>query len=361
MISNEMTATEEGTLIHNPYNPINVEITEADVCNILRKYGIPEEMVRVHNIELYKRAFVHPSYTKRPASENEQLGIVIAPKPDNCLSLKSKSFQNLEFLGDGVLELVTKYYIYRRFPKSQEGFKTNLKIAVVKNKSIGPIAAEMGLNKWMLISQQSEDNNVRYDVRKELGNLFEAFLGALFLDFNKVNLMADTEDPQNKGGCFLLSQYTTGAGFQMANIFLEAVFERHINWTEIINVNDNYKQQLQETLQKAFRYSKTEPIYITLDYDKDTNQHTMGVFLCININVNKKYESAEEIMKKVTIDLTKPPTSSRISSISIDALRQHLEDNNGKMLALLGTASQNIKQSAEQGACRNALELFGLL
>ncbi|MBT7445871.1 MAG: ribonuclease III, partial [Methylococcales bacterium] len=32
--------------------------------------------------------------------------------------------ERLEFLGDGVLELVTKYALYRRFPKENEGFMT---------------------------------------------------------------------------------------------------------------------------------------------------------------------------------------------------------------------------------------------
>ena len=43
-------------LIFNPYNPLNVEITLNEVQSILTKYGIPPT---VHNLNLYKRAFVH--------------------------------------------------------------------------------------------------------------------------------------------------------------------------------------------------------------------------------------------------------------------------------------------------------------
>jgi dsRNA-specific ribonuclease len=348
MIGNDIIKTEDGTLIHDPYNPLNTEVTEADVCTILRKYGIPPELAHVNNIDLYKRAFVHPSYTKRPAYENKQLGIVLVDKPDNCLPLKTKSFQNLEFLGDGVLELVTKFYIYRRYSKSQEGFKSDLKIAVVKNESIGKIAAEMGLNKWMMLSHQAEENNLRYDVRKQLGNLFEAFLGALFLDFNKVPLTANLDLDE----IYALNAITTGAGFQMANVFLESIFEQHVDWNTLINTNDNYKRQLQETVQKKF---STTPIYITLDHDNDTNMHQMGAFLCIKTNVNPKCETAADILKKVTMDMTQQ------SSCTMDALFRHVEERGGKGLVLLGIGMQNIKKNAEQNACHHALNILGLI
>ena len=50
---------EDEELIFNPYNPNNIEITEQQVCDILKKYGVPS---KVHNINLYKRAFIHKSY-----------------------------------------------------------------------------------------------------------------------------------------------------------------------------------------------------------------------------------------------------------------------------------------------------------
>ena len=111
-------------LVFNPFNPENKEITLNDVQCILNKYGIT---AKVHNIELYKRAFVHSSYIKRPAIENAANNIIIVPKPVNCIDLKTKSNERLEFIGDGVLELITKYYLYRRFPKADEGFMTEKK------------------------------------------------------------------------------------------------------------------------------------------------------------------------------------------------------------------------------------------
>jgi dsRNA-specific ribonuclease len=100
--------------VFDPYNSLNREITQGDVEGILGKYGIA---LPVSNFHLYRRAFVHQSYVRRPALENAQNNIEIVPKPENCLPLYTKSNERLEFVGDGILECITKYYLYRRFTK----------------------------------------------------------------------------------------------------------------------------------------------------------------------------------------------------------------------------------------------------
>ena len=77
----DILKTDEG-LIFNPYNPINTEISLSQVQSILTKYGIPPV---VNNIALYKRAFVHRSYTKRPHLENIQQNITIVERPPDWL------------------------------------------------------------------------------------------------------------------------------------------------------------------------------------------------------------------------------------------------------------------------------------
>ena len=135
---------EDGNLIFNPYNPLNKEITLSEVQSILKKYGVPDS---VYNINLYKRAFVHKSYTKRPHLENVSENIEIEPQPDDCLALKQNLMNVLNFSVMVFLN-APKYYLYRRFPKENEGFMTEKKIALVKNETIGRLALEMGLHKW---------------------------------------------------------------------------------------------------------------------------------------------------------------------------------------------------------------------
>ena len=80
--------------------------------NLFYPYGVPGQ---VNNME-HKRAFVRNSYTKRPALENEKQNITITAKPSDCMELRTKSNERLEFLGDGVLESILNITC-RRFPK----------------------------------------------------------------------------------------------------------------------------------------------------------------------------------------------------------------------------------------------------
>ena len=128
----EKNINGEETYVFDPYNPLNKLISVEKIEEIMTKYNVP---YKVHNHQLYKRAFIHKSYLKRPDLENKQNNIVIADRPDDCIDLFTKSNERLEFVGDGVLECITKYYLYRRFPKENEGFMTEKKIALLKNES----------------------------------------------------------------------------------------------------------------------------------------------------------------------------------------------------------------------------------
>lgn len=324
---------EEEELIFNPYNEKNKEITESEVCDILKKYGVPD---KVHNINLYKRAFVHKSYCKRPKLENEENGIIIAEQPGNCMRLRTKSNERLEFLGDGVLECITKYYLYRRFPKENEGFMTEKKIALVKNESIGRMAYEMGLNKWYIISANAEEKKTRTNLKK-LGCLFESFLGALFLDFNKISIHDDDKWFDNV--------FVTGPGFQIAQIFVESIFEKHVNWMELIQNDDNYKNILQVKLQKSFQVT---PVYREVsDWDEEEGYH-MGVYLCLNVKLHE-FEPCDDNILKVEffVNNNKP----------LDNIKQLLVDNpDKKMIIFLAEDKHKIKKKAEQSACKMAIE-----
>ena len=314
----------EDGLIFNPYNPSNNEITLSDVQSILLKYGLPTD--KIVNMELFKRAFVHRSYTKRPHFENIQQNITIVPKPDDCMPLKSKSNERLEFLGDGLLELVTKYYLYRRFPKENEGFMTEKKIAIVKNEAIGRIALEMGLHKWLILSKHAEEKKIRTNLKK-LGCLFESFLGALFLDFNKIVV-------KDEDGWFQ-NMFVTGPGFQMVQKFIENVFEQHINWIELIQNDDNYKNILQVKIQKEF---KVTPHYLEMEHDVEQG-YRMGVFLCLGQQVHNLVPS-----DAIHIETLK----------TFQEIQTHITTH-GKVFLFLGEGLHKIKRKAEQEACLVAL------
>ena len=318
----------EDGLIFNPYNPENVEIKLSDVQFILTKYGVPGT---VNNVSLYKRAFVHRSYTKRPHLENASQNITIVDRPPDCMPLTTKSNERLEFLGYGVLELITKYYLYRRFPKENEGFMTEKKIAIVKNEAIGKIAMEMHLNKWLILSKHAEEKKIRTNLKK-LGCLFESFIGALFLDFNKIEV-------KDEEGWFQ-QMFVTGPGFQMAQKFIENIFEKHIDWIALIQNDDNFKNILQVKIQKEF---KVTPHYLEIDHDLD-NGYKMGVYLCMGQSI---YNCTTE--DAIHIDNLK----------TFAKIQEYIEKNN-KLLLFLGEGQHKIKRKAEQIACDEALQKLSL-
>ena len=321
---------EDEELIFDPYNSNNKEITEDILCAILKKYGVPD---KIHNISLYKRAFIHKSYCKRPNIENIMNNITLVDKPDDCLPLKTKSNERLEFLGDGVLECITKYYLYRRFPKENEGFMTEKKIALVKNETIGKMAYDMGLNNWYIMSKNAEEKKTRTNLKK-LGCLFEAFLGALFLDFNKISIHDEDKWFDNV--------FVTGPGFQIAQIFVENIFENHVNWVELLQTNDNYKNILQVKLQKAFQ---TTPIYKEISEYSEEDGYHMGVYLALNIDAHNIPHENSTSYRKFHTD--KP---------FLEEIQWHLENINSSIYIFLGESKHKIKKKAEQEACRLAIE-----
>jgi dsRNA-specific ribonuclease len=325
----DIIKTDEG-LVFNPYNSLNSEIRLSDVQSILLKYGLPAD--KIFNMELYRRAFIHRSYTKRPEFENLQQNITIVERPSDCMPLSTKSNENLEFLGDGVLELVTKYLLYRRFPKSNEGFKTEKKIALVKNEAIGKIALEMGLHKWLILSRNAEEKKTRTNLKK-LGCLFEAFIGALFLDFNKI-IVNDEEG-------WFQNIFICGPGFQMAQKFIETVFEKHVDWIALIQNDDNYKNILQVKIQKEF---KVTPHYLQILNDIDEG-YKMGVYLCLGQPIH-----SVNIIDAVHINTLN----------NFKAVQDYVAENNGKIFLFLGEGQHKIKRKAEQIACNEALTFLNI-
>ena len=95
---------------------------------------------------------------------------------------------------------------------------------------------------------------------------------ALFLDFNKISIHDDDKWFDNV--------FVTGPGFQIAQIFVENIFEKHVNWMELIQNDDNYKNILQVMLQKAFQVT---PVYREItEWDEETRL-SYGCLFMFNI------------------------------------------------------------------------------
>ena len=204
---------------------------------------------------------------------------------------------------------------------------TEKKIALVKNESIGRMAYEMGLNKWYILSKNAEDKKTRTNLKK-LGCLFEAFLGALFLDFNKIPI-DDTEK-------WFESVFVCGPGFQIAQTFVENIFEKHVDWMTLIKNDDNYKNILQVKIQKEF---KITPDYLEISHDPDEG-YEMGVYVCLGQEI---YETSHE--NAIPFKRFK----------KFENIHEFVEKFD-KVLVFLGTGKHKIKKKAEQVACEMAIK-----
>jgi dsRNA-specific ribonuclease len=204
---------------------------------------------------------------------------------------------------------------------------TEKKIALVKNEAIGKLALEMGLQKWFVLSSNAESKQIRTNLKK-LGCLFESFIGAMFLDFN--HLAVKDED-----GWFD-SVFLTGPGFQMVQIFVENVFEKHVDWMNLIQNDDNYKNILQVKIQKEF---KVTPHYMeVVEHDVERGYH-MGVYLCLGQPV---------------FGLKHHQSKSYLEYTGFAEIHQQMSED-GKVFLFLGEGQHKIKKKAEQMACEEAL------
>jgi ribonuclease III len=97
------------------------------------------------------------------------------------LSPSTENNERLEFLGDAVLELATTDYLFKKYPKEQEGILTAFRSSLVKTETLAQISLEIGLGKTLHMSKGEENTGGRENVGI-LADSFEALLGAVYLD-----------------------------------------------------------------------------------------------------------------------------------------------------------------------------------
>jgi len=97
----------------------------------------------------------------------------------------SISNERLEFLGDSVFNLIVATYLYRKFPKADEGKLSKLKSMLVSKKSLLEFGQFLELEKFVLLGiSESKGARQMFSREKEniLANCAEAVIGALYLD-----------------------------------------------------------------------------------------------------------------------------------------------------------------------------------
>jgi ribonuclease-3 len=292
-VSYELIATPDEIVSGyiNPFNKVNKLMTKNTVQNILKKYKIFQN---INNLDLYQDAMVHESYTinkiKNVCSRDN---VKIVKNPDGCVLLRERSYERLEFLGDAVIENIIVSYLYRRYPDQREGFLSSMKMNLVNRITLGHLSKVIGLHDYLIIGRTLDDLQNAREEDKILCDIFEAFIAAIYLDFN-------TE----KHG--VLSAFLSGTGYQIAELFLINLIEdeaSQLDITTFILDDRNYKNKIIKLIKQLNKYNPTFKVSKS-DISKSGEQ-IMTVQL---INPNTKEVISEgkgQNMKKAEQDASK--------------------------------------------------------
>lgn len=89
--------------------------------------------------------------------------------------------QRLEFLGDAVVQIIVTEELFHRYPDMKEGAMTKIRSAMVNQEALATIARNLHLGEYLQLGRgEKEAHGDQRD--STLSDLFEAFMGAIFLD-----------------------------------------------------------------------------------------------------------------------------------------------------------------------------------
>ncbi|MGW8317374.1 MAG: ribonuclease III [Bacteroidales bacterium] len=126
--------------------------------------------------------------------------------------------ERLEYLGDAVLDTIVADYLFRHYPRGDEGFMSQVRARIVKRKTLDQLAIQVGIPSLM------PDHLIASSKAKHLyGNTLEALIGAIYLD----------------------------RGYPKARqFFIRRILQKHEDLNKLIQKDPDYKSRLIEWAQK---------------------------------------------------------------------------------------------------------------
>ncbi|MCL4146731.1 UNVERIFIED_CONTAM: hypothetical protein GTU68_059017 [Idotea baltica] len=110
-------------------------------------------------LKFYKKAFTHRSMNIRDSKGN------------------AINYERLEFLGDAMLSSVIASHLYLEVPSGDEGYLTKMRSKIVSREHLNELGKDLKLIK--LVESKIPPGQFGDNIH---GNLFEALVGAIFLD-----------------------------------------------------------------------------------------------------------------------------------------------------------------------------------
>ena len=123
---------------------------------------------RVSNVSVYIEAFTHKSALKQ-------------------YTTLTKSYENLEFMGDSVLGFIVTRYLFDKYSgEHEEGFLTKARTKIVRGTTLSSISERMGLYKWVLMDDKGIKKGWNRNP-KILEDVLEALIGAIYMDLGIIH------------------------------------------------------------------------------------------------------------------------------------------------------------------------------
>ena len=189
--------------------------------------------------------------------------------------------ERIEFLGDAVLELTISDWLFRQFPHFQEGQLTKLRAQIVCEDSLSLLAKECSLNEYLLLGKGETLSGGR-EKPAILCDVFEAFIGALYLD----------------------------KGMDKVQRFLDQVIVPKIKNGRYELITD-FKTELQEYLQQ------NGPVHIRYELVKEEGPSHDKIFTVQLIVDGKKYKTASGKTKKAAEQMAAKLTMEELTKSSL--------------------------------------------
>ncbi len=132
----------------------------------------------------------------------------------------TESYEQLEFIGDAVLDLIVSEIIFKMYPDAGEGMLTQLRSRLVKGEMLASIGRNIGLMDYIELGERVKNQGIEHS-ESVLADAFEALVGAVFQDH----------------------------GYDPCRDFVERLYQEYVDFDELISARDNFKSMLLEMVQ----------------------------------------------------------------------------------------------------------------
>jgi ribonuclease-3 len=131
------------------------------------------------------RGFLRLTFAVKPRAHNLYIqALCHKSAARNIHNLPERSNERLEFLGDAVIDVAVADFLYRKYPKAEEGDLTKMKSRFVSRENLNAIAVQAGIHQRIETDQQAASSK-----ESIAGNALEAIVGAIYLDHGYAKAM----------------------------------------------------------------------------------------------------------------------------------------------------------------------------